>query len=73
MFTEILKMHYIINLNEFCSNVDIDRETNLTADLCSKNFLRIFFRGYALVAGDMTVGKFISKDVLLLYLILFNA
>ena len=71
MFSEIMKMHYIVNVDAFCSDVNSEGERDFAADLCSGNFFRIFFRGYALIAGDMTIGKFILILIMLILQLTF--
>ena len=58
MFSGIIKMCYAVHLDGFCLDV-ADDDTSFTVDLCSKDFFRIYFRTHVLLAGDVTIGKFI--------------
>lgn len=54
MFSEMVKMNYDTNADTMCAGVDPNTQTNFNADFCSDNHFRAFFRGYTLIAGDMT-------------------
>ena len=45
-------------MSTLCADVNFKEDKDFAADFCSDNFFRAFFRVYALLAGDMTVGKF---------------
>ena len=53
MFSEMVKMDYDTD-QDLCAGVDPTTDTSFNADFCSANHFRAFFRGYTLVAGDMT-------------------